>query len=520
MAITVSDLVGDWEMNHDNWKGVLSLTSIGEENTIEEGRCSYTTVLFSGTWTGVSGASHPVSGELGGKDNHSRLEKDCPKSAHFLKFTVDFTEAPQVFEGYIYTHEENAMAGLTWWRGMTFGWSAVRKSCANTLFNHAPEGMVCYQNKRLQKQLGDCDAVDQICANVEMDYPLVTHASSVSVKSRINANIMQEMIGDISSLEVYVDEFLFQWDFEVANNATDLGWTEETHTEVILNRDVVFSTRKSTYRYTGGAHGLGTEKYTSYGTDGYELMLEQIVYPEKITELTQLAEGVFRQHYGIAPHGHLEDAGFSFEHNRFALSHNFGLSENGLVFHYNPYEIAPYALGPTTLLLPYHEIKHLLLPCYAQLGRWRISAGQVGPVRSGMTVVDIQSLIPFTRYAVVQGAEAEFTEMMFCDCSTVSLYLNDARPATVETARVFSKNFETDAGVQVGMLLSDAEAIYGGIREIIRSEIELREVVTFNRHPAGVQVELESDAGVFSGSSNTTITYQPDAVIKAFWVSF
>lgn len=520
MAITVSDLVGDWEMNHDNWKSVLSLTSTGAENTVEEGRCSYTSTAFTGTWTGVSGASHNVSGELGGKDSHSRLEKDCPKSAHFLKFTVDFPEAPQVFEGYVYTHEENAMAGLTWWRGITFGWSAVRKSCANTLFNRAQEGMVCWQNKQLNRQAGDCDAPDQICANFQLTYPHITHAPSNRVKDRINENIMYEILDGsaATSLSAYADEFIQQWQNE-AGGVTG-NWEEQTDVEVILNREMVFTTRKSTYRYLGGAHGLGTEKYTSYGTDGYELVLEQIVFPEKITELTQIAERIFRQQYGIAPHGNLEDAGFTFDHNQFDLSNNFGLSEDGLVFHYNPYEIAAYAMGPTTLVLPYHEIRHLLLPCYARLGKWRVSAGQVGPIRAGMTVADIQNLMPFTRYTVIQGAEAEFTEMMFCDCSTVSLYLNDARPPSIETARVFSRNFETGAGVQVGTLLRDAETIYGGISQIIRSEIEMREFVTFTNHPGGVQVELEFDSGIFSGANNTTTTYQSDAVIKAFWVSF
>ena len=38
------------------------------------------------------------------------------------------------------------------------------------------------------------------------------------------------------------------------------------------------------------------------------------------------------------------------------------IAEDGLIFHYNAYEVAPYALGSTQILLPWETIASLLRP--------------------------------------------------------------------------------------------------------------------------------------------------------------
>ena len=41
---------------------------------------------------------------------------------------------------------------------------------------------------------------------------------------------------------------------------------------------------------------------------------------------------------------------------------NFALCGDTLAFHYDPYEIAPYALGPTDFTLPLAAIREYLRP--------------------------------------------------------------------------------------------------------------------------------------------------------------
>jgi hypothetical protein len=40
----------------------------------------------------------------------------------------------------------------------------------------------------------------------------------------------------------------------------------------------------------------------------------------------------------------------------FYLPDNFAFTDAGLLFHYNSYEIAPYALGATELIIPYEKL--------------------------------------------------------------------------------------------------------------------------------------------------------------------
>ena len=44
------------------------------------------------------------------------------------------------------------------------------------------------------------------------------------------------------------------------------------------------------------------------------------------------------------------------------MTDNFALTKDGLKFVYNPYEIAPYAMGQQEIVIPYSELKSLLKP--------------------------------------------------------------------------------------------------------------------------------------------------------------
>ena len=89
-----------------------------------------------------------------------------------------------------------------------------------------------------------------------------------------------------------------------------------------------------------------------------KLTLEDIISDKQ--QLTGLAEKKFREMKNMGETDSLKDAGFWFDGNKFALSENFGVTETGLLFFYNPYEIAPWAMGSTELEIPFEEIQTLL----------------------------------------------------------------------------------------------------------------------------------------------------------------
>jgi hypothetical protein len=115
----------------------------------------------------------------------------------------------------------------------------------------------------------------------------------------------------------------------------------------------------SGWSYMGGAHGNGeTFDVLIDRKTGRVLRLEDFF--TDISELTAIAEAIFRKDQELDADTDLGEAGFWFEDGEFLLNENFSFNGETLEFAYNPYEIAPYAAGMISLSIPRAKINHLL----------------------------------------------------------------------------------------------------------------------------------------------------------------
>ena len=65
------------------------------------------------------------------------------------------------------------------------------------------------------------------------------------------------------------------------------------------------------------------------------------------------AEKEFRRSAGMTDNDNdYATKGYWFNDNQFVLPENIGLTPDSVVLYYNAYEIAPYSMGPTTIMLP------------------------------------------------------------------------------------------------------------------------------------------------------------------------
>ena len=104
----------------------------------------------------------------------------------------------------------------------------------------------------------------------------------------------------------------------------------------------IFSIDYTEYAFTGGAHPNTFVSFKNFNLNsGEEITFDELFSLEKQRDLTKIA-------------------GFWFENNEFSLNDNFLITEKGLVFYYNNYEITAYAFGPTELEIPYTKIKMLI----------------------------------------------------------------------------------------------------------------------------------------------------------------
>jgi len=111
----------------------------------------------------------------------------------------------------------------------------------------------------------------------------------------------------------------------------------------------------------GGAHPTETIALRTHDRQsGERIELSTLLRAGAHEALTELAEAELRRTKGLAPDASLTDAGYWFEGGRFALNENFALTPSGLRFRFDPYEIAPYSEGPTTLDLSWAAVAPLL----------------------------------------------------------------------------------------------------------------------------------------------------------------
>jgi len=89
---------------------------------------------------------------------------------------------------------------------------------------------------------------------------------------------------------------------------------------------------------------------------------------------------------------------------------------------------------------------------------------------------------------------------------------------TIRTIMTFDPAFSTAEGIRVGTSLAVAERVWGAVREIVESEIESRQFVTFERQPAALSIRIDY-SGLFAPGARRTTRYRPDAKIMSIAIS-
>jgi hypothetical protein len=95
---------------------------------------------------------------------------------------------------------------------------------------------------------------------------------------------------------------------------------------------------------------------------GRRLERGDCIAAESDLAFVKILEGAFRKARGLSPDADLKAEGFWMAKGEFPLTPNFGVRPDGLVFYYNPYEIAPYALGPTEVVVSFREMAGMVPP--------------------------------------------------------------------------------------------------------------------------------------------------------------
>jgi len=225
-----------------------------------------------------------------------------------------------------------------------------------------------YKILSFDRKTGDCGSIKSSCAEIKFDYPQITNASNKEVMNKINQNIMNTLLAPYGEDKSYTNfdsmanDFLdsfreFQKQFPDRNQS----WTIERNISVSGVNNSVFSLISTEFYYMGGAHPNTTISLINFSLQtGEALELDDLFKPGFEDPLNKVGEKIFRRKQKLKPDESLNDAGYWFDKNNFELNDNFLIKKNGLLFVFNPYEIAAYVYGAIEVFIPYKEIKDLI----------------------------------------------------------------------------------------------------------------------------------------------------------------
>jgi hypothetical protein len=240
--------------------------------------------------------------------------------------------------------------------------SAVIFSC--TTQKEKKETPISFEIKtfRVESQ-GGCKSDTVACAYFEVTYPEFSGIdSSVAkiIRQRIDAAVS---LGNPESQGLSMQQIgkVFIQDYDdFKSEIPDAfgGWHYTAKVDVEVLTDSLLSLSINDEYYTGGAHGGSGVYFINLNPrTGHEFTLDNLLKPGYNDALTNLGNKIFRQTRQLADTASLSDHYFEFPEDKFQLNKNYGFKKEGVVFFYNSYEIAPYAAGPTEILIPYEELK-------------------------------------------------------------------------------------------------------------------------------------------------------------------
>ncbi len=231
--------------------------------------------------------------------------------------------------------------------------------------------MIVYTIKTVERhdpacRLSRSDAFS--CPHILFEYPVIERAPRPAAAAAMNRAVRDFLLTSVgeprtyasveAALETFMQDYLA---YKKQPGGSSAYWEERT-VAILYQSPTIVSVKFDVSFFFGGAHPQYAATFANFNaTTGAKIALDDVLVAGYGPRLTRIAENQFRADNGIKPGMTLRDAGYIFfENDTFALNSNFWIGPNGVTFYYNTYEIAPYSMGTTELLLAYRQISDLI----------------------------------------------------------------------------------------------------------------------------------------------------------------
>lgn len=232
--------------------------------------------------------------------------------------------------------------------------SLLLSGCQALLLAAKPDSGLAVSRQAWEHRAPGCEGKD--CALINID--LQTFDDLPELNARIEQELLKltiELPGDPPppSLALYEQEFLA---------TAKPGWMSYLQAKVLEQHGRLVVIELSSYRFTGGAHGIPGRTYLNYDRDkGRLLSLDDLLLPDEQVAFWQQAE--LAHQAWLKTNGLDQDLDYQAEWP-FVRTANVALLRGSVMLKYEVGRIAPYSSGHPDLRIPYARLNGILKPIY------------------------------------------------------------------------------------------------------------------------------------------------------------
>lgn len=233
-------------------------------------------------------------------------------------------------------------------------------------------GAIRFSTHEISAESRTCVESEATCARVHLEFIETTGGGTEAARGNIEIYLLHDLVSRMRSLlpeavgnsinnpEGLAAAFLAEHRaFVEAFPDATAGWSVEITASAIASTPTVATIDITEFAYTGGAHPNTRRRLVSFDVQSGQLLgIEDLT--TDIDTLTSITERQFRVDQGLGPDDDLEAAGFWFPEGGFTLPDNLGVTADGLIFHWDAYEIAPYSMGPIEVTVPAADLNPIV----------------------------------------------------------------------------------------------------------------------------------------------------------------
>jgi hypothetical protein len=200
-------------------------------------------------------------------------------------------------------------------------------------------------------------------AKAVVQYPVFKNEELNKYIQRQVLNYFSEEDKSIFSYQEIANSFINGYDsFHTENKDTREAWFLKIGISVLHQTKNYIGLKYIHSDYAGGAHPNTNFSYINYNPNtNSAITLDSLIDKSNKGKLVRLAEAIFRKDEKLSSTAKL-DGKYFFSNGAFYLPENFYVSNKGLVFLYNPYEIKAYVYGTTEIIIPFAALKEIAKP--------------------------------------------------------------------------------------------------------------------------------------------------------------